>query len=245
MTAEIAQLIVTLKRQLKAQGLTYRDVARCLDLSEGSVKRLFARGRFTLAKLAQIANLLGFTVAELWQAAASTAPMISTLTVEQEARLVSDERLLLVAVCALNHWSFAEIVEAYQLTNSETLKRLIILDRMGLLELLPGDRIRRRVSRDFEWLPDGPIRGYFAAQGLGNFVAGPFDRPPDLLQFSHAMLTDAARKELDGELHRLRGKLASLHEESVSAPLVEKHGMGLLLASREWEPPAFKCLRRQ
>jgi hypothetical protein len=31
---------------------------------------------------------------------------------------------------------------------SETLKRLIGFDRMGLLELLPGQRIRRRVRRD-------------------------------------------------------------------------------------------------
>ncbi|EGC99003.1 XRE family transcriptional regulator, partial [Burkholderia sp. TJI49] len=31
---ETAQLIDTLKRLLKAQGMTYRDVARALDVSE-------------------------------------------------------------------------------------------------------------------------------------------------------------------------------------------------------------------
>ena len=48
---EIAQLIDTLKRLLKAQGMTYRDVARELDVSETSVKRLFASGRFRLERV--------------------------------------------------------------------------------------------------------------------------------------------------------------------------------------------------
>ena len=34
-------LIDALKRALRARGVTYRDVARALELSEPSVKRLF------------------------------------------------------------------------------------------------------------------------------------------------------------------------------------------------------------
>ena len=60
---ETAQLIDMLKRQLKAQGMTYRDVARALDVSETSVKRLFASGRFTLERVVEIAQLLGYTLA--------------------------------------------------------------------------------------------------------------------------------------------------------------------------------------
>jgi hypothetical protein len=41
---EIAQLIATIKLQLKAAGMTYRDVAQALDLSEPSVKRLLPAG---------------------------------------------------------------------------------------------------------------------------------------------------------------------------------------------------------
>lgn len=49
----------------------------------------------------------------------------------------------------------------YRLTRAECVKYLLMLDRMGLVELLPGDRIRPRVARDFDWSPDGPIRRYF------------------------------------------------------------------------------------
>ncbi len=57
MDAEIAQLVSTVKRQLKAQGQTYRTVAQALKLSEASIKRLFASERFTVERLSQIAKL--------------------------------------------------------------------------------------------------------------------------------------------------------------------------------------------
>ena len=59
---QISQIIATIKRQLKLQGLTYRDVAVALDLSEPSIKRLFASEQFTLERIVEICSLLGFTL---------------------------------------------------------------------------------------------------------------------------------------------------------------------------------------
>ena len=241
---ETAQLIATIKRELKAQGLTYRDVARALSLSEPSVKRLFSSERFTVERLVQISQLLGFTLTEILQESSSSVPQLSTLTEYQEAQLVSNSKLLLVAVCAFNHWSVADIVASYRMTKAEGLKRLLVLDRMGVIALLPGDRIRLCISRDFDWLPNGPIRQFFRREGLGDFLAGRFDQPNETLEFTHGMLTEAAFSQLQLELRRLRSKFAALHKESATAPLNQRRGTGLLLASQEWEPIAFQQLRR-
>ena len=80
MRAEIANIVATLKRELKARGKTYRDVAAALNMSEASVKRLFASERFSVERLAEISELLGYTLAELLQAAASSVPELDTLT---------------------------------------------------------------------------------------------------------------------------------------------------------------------
>jgi hypothetical protein len=37
---------------------------------------------------------------------------------------------------------------------------------------------------------------------------------------------------------------ADEEQQSIPAPLTEKDGIGLLLAIRQWEPPAFRRLRR-
>ena len=241
---EVARLLATVKRQLKARGLTYRDVARALSLSEASVKRLFSSERFTVDRVATISQLMGFTLAELLEEAAASIPRLRTLTQAQEAQLVSDEKLLLVAVCAFNHWSVADMLAAYRMTKAECLRSLLVLDRMGIVELLPADRIRLRAARDFDWLPDGPIRRFFLKQGLGDFVDGRFDRPDEAIEFAHGMLTVPAFAELQLEVRRLRSKLAALHEESAGAPLSQKRGLGMLVATREWEPKGFRELRR-
>jgi transcriptional regulator with XRE-family HTH domain len=243
-SAEIVQLVATIKRELKAQGLTYKEVGRALKLSEASVKRIFASERFTVLRLAQVSQLLGFTLAELLQESTSSLPPLETLTREQETQLISDEKLLLVAVCSLNHWSLSDITDIYQISKSDAVKRLRILDRMGIIELLPGDRIRRRAKRDFDWIPDGPIRSYFSKQGLSDFLTGPFDPADESLDFAHGMLTRSAQAELKLELRRLRSKLVTLHEQSIPAPLSEKDGIGVLLAIRRWEPIAFRRIRR-
>jgi transcriptional regulator with XRE-family HTH domain len=242
--SETTQLLATIKRQLKAQGLMYRDVAAALKLSEPSVKRLFSGQRLTVDRLAQIGKLLGFSLTELLQESAATLPVVHALTETQERQLISDNELLLVAVCAFNHWSLADIISTYRLTPTEGLKRLLVLDRMGVIALMPGDRIRLRVARDFDWLPGGPIRQMFMAQGLADFLDSRFHPDGETLEFAHGMLTTSAMAEFQTELRRVRSRLATLHQDSASAPFHQRVGTGVLLAMREWEPASFAQLRR-
>jgi len=242
---EIKSLISATKKLLKSQGLTYRDVAKALGISEPSVKRMFASERLTLDRLAQVGELLGFTLAELMQEAASSSQRIRTLTEEQESFLVSDAKLLLTAVCALNHWKMADIVAAYQLTDAECLQCLLYLDRLRLIELLPGNRIRLIVARDFDWLPDGPIRKLFRSQAQDDFLGSSFRGQGESMNFVYGMLTDTAYAQFQSELQRLRRRFSELHEESLLSPLAVRHGAGVLLAARhDWEPAAFARLRR-
>src|SRR5262245_22760518 len=241
---EVSLAISAVKRLLKAQGLTYRNVADALGLSEASVKRVFSDQSFTVERLARIARLLGYTLAELLAESASQVPPLRTLTADQEAKLVGDEKLLRVAVCALNRWTIAEIVSMYRLTRAECLRHLLALDRMGLIELLPGDRIRLLVARDFDWLPDGPIRRYFMEHALDDFLGSDFNQSEETLEFAQGLVTESAFAQLRLELRRLRTRMAALHEESMAAPLEQRRGIGVMLALRRWEPKGFKRLRR-
>ena len=241
---ETAQLIATIKKQLKRQGLTYGDVAVALRLSEPSVKRLFSSGSFTLERLIQVGNLLGFSLAELAQEAAANAPRLMMLTEQDEQDLASDTKLLLVAVCALNHWAMGEIVSVYRLTEAECIKRLLQLDRMRIIDLRPGNQIRVVVSRDFDWQPNGSIRKLFRNEGRGDFLSANFSAPAETMAFVQGMVTEAGALQLQSELRKLRQKLAELHQDALAVPLSKRRGTGLLFALREWEPAAFTKLRR-
>jgi transcriptional regulator with XRE-family HTH domain len=241
---EATQLISTIKKQLKSQGMTYRDVARALKLSEPSIKRLFASERFTVDRLVQVSNLLGYTLAELSKEAQAGQPRLSTLTEKQEREVVSDPKLLVVAVCALNHWTLDEIAATYRVSHAECIKLLLRLDKLRIIDLLPGNRIRINVARDFDWLPNGPIRQYFQGRGLGDFLKSNFSNENESMAFVNGMFTEQAQAQIQEELRRLRQKFAELHEASLSAPLGKRSGVGLLLALRQWEPADFAKLRR-
>jgi len=243
--SEVNHLVGTLKKQLKAQGMTYRDVAHALGISEPSVKRLFASGNLSANRLVEMCNLLGFTLSELAQEAVVAERRLHTLRESQERELVTDPTLLLVAVCALNQWTFAEIVQTYALSEQECLQKLLHLDRLRLIDVLPLNRIRLRVARDFDWLPNGPIRHYFRERGQDEFLGSGFSRPEESFMFTHGMLTESAIASLQDDLRALRRKFAELHAEALSVPLNKRRGVGLLFAMREWEPEGFTKLRRR
>ena len=66
---QVPLILDIVKKQLRAQGKTYRDVASHLNLSEASVKRLFAEQNFSLQRLESTAELLGYELTELIQLA--------------------------------------------------------------------------------------------------------------------------------------------------------------------------------
>lgn len=244
---ELSALLNEIRRQLKAQKRTYRDVAQHLGLSEPSVKRMFASGQLPADRLIRLCEMLGFTLAELSQQAASQTESLRSLDRTQEQQLVTDPQLLLVTVCVLNGWSMQEILARYEMEELSCLRHLLTLDRMGLIRLLPGNRIRVSTSRDFNWIPDGPIQSFFQKTCLADYLASgqAIDGASDGLLFLHAMLSPAALAELRQEIARFRKKFAELHRECLVLPLEHKTGIGLLLALRDWEPLPFRELRRK
>lgn len=242
--SESTQLVATLKRQLKQQGMTYRDVASALGLSEPSIKRMFASEIFTLDRLVQICNLLGFTLAELTREAETGQRRLSTLTEIQESEIVTDPALLIVAVCALNHWTLDEMLQHFSFTEAECIRLLLKLDALRILDLMPGNRIRLNVTRDFHWLPYGPIRNFFNNTGQQDFLHSDFNIENETLTFVHGMLTEQAMAQALEELNRLRQKFAELHEASLASPMNKRYGVGMLMAFRKWEPEVFRKYKR-
>jgi transcriptional regulator with XRE-family HTH domain len=241
---DTALLIETLKRLLKGQGITYAQVAEQLRLSEASVKRMFSRRDFTLQRLEDVGRVAGVDFAELAREAAGSQARIERLTADQERELVSDQKMLIVALCAVGNWTFEQITDTYDISPTECVRCLAALDRLNIIELQPGNRIRPLISRTFSWLPDGPIQKYFRDQVEAEFLGDRFDQPDELFLFVSGMLSDNSMTELIARLRKVAREFAELHRDDLSLPLGARHGTSLLLATRAWEPRFFRKLRR-
>jgi transcriptional regulator with XRE-family HTH domain len=237
-------LVATLKRLLKARGTTYAQVAAHLGLSEASVKRQFSQRSFHVRTLESVCDLIQVELAELVQAAEDSQADVRQLSEEQEAELVADPRRLLVAVCMLNHMTIDQIIANYRLSKADCVAQLLRLDRLQVIRLLPENRVKWKLARDFGWIPDGPIERFFRDQVQTDFLDGKFHRSGELLRFQHAMLTPAANARFQQRLLRLVQEFAELHKDCIGAPPGERYGTSLLLAMRPWELAAFERLRR-
>ncbi|HXF67733.1 MAG TPA: helix-turn-helix domain-containing protein [Burkholderiales bacterium] len=238
-------LVDVLKRELKARGITYAQVARRLNLSEASVKRMFSRRQFTLARLDQVCELAGTEFSELARTLSQQENLLSRLTPEQEKEIISDRKLLLVALCALNHLTFDQILATYDLTRAELTALLARLDRLGFIQLQPGNRIKLLVSRTFSWLPDGPIQRFFTQQAHNEYFGSRFDRPGEFMVVVSGMLSKNSSAAIVSRLKRVAHEFSELHNGDSKLPLSERSAMSLLVAIRHWELQAFSELKRR
>jgi len=237
-------LIDTLKRALKAHGLTYADVATSICLSEASVKRMFSKHNFTLERMDTICQMMDMDMADLVRMFESDQHRISHLTFEQEQELVSDIKLLLIALCVRDHMSFDDILQRYDISKSESFSHLVRLDRLKLIELLPNNRIKLLIARDFRWLPNGPIERFFENKVQNEFLNSRFKHDDELRLYLGGLLSRSSHETLLKKLKLLANEFTALQEGDIPLPLAERSHVSLFLAMRHWELAAFAQLRR-
>jgi len=242
--SDTSTVLAALKRALRGRGLTYRDVARGLDLSEASVKRLFAQNDFTLERLERVCALLELSLSDLLRLAEAGQATITELTDAQERELMADRKLLLMAILVINGWTYEQILGDYTLSAQEVVGYLARLDRLKLIDLLPGNRIRLRISRNFTWRKGGAIEQFFEQQVAGEFLRHRFDGANAARRFVFGVLSKRSMTLLRRRLEQLVRKFNELHQEDLQLPPATRRGTSMLLAVRRWAPSVFADLER-
>ena len=233
-------LVQTLKRALKAKGYTYRQVAETLGLSEASVKRLFSGGDLSISRMEQVCQLMSMDMIDLAKMAESESRKLTEFTEAQEKELVADEKLLLVAYWAIHGWRLADMVAHFQITEAETVHRLIKLEKLRFLQLLPGNRIRLTISPQFAWRAGGPIQRFFATHLQHDFFASEFNPPDDKFLLLSGMLSRESKALLQKKMEALAAEFRDLNRRDMSLPLAQRFSTTMVMAAREWQPEAFR-----
>jgi len=242
--SQTTQLIDTLKRALKSHANTYADVALHLEISEGTVKRLFAGGGFSLERFEKICSMINMDFSDLVQMMHETSSQLIELSRLQEKTIASDRVLLLVTVCVLNRWTIKDILKNYKLEKTQVIHHLATLDKMKLIDLLPGDRIKVLASSNFNWIENGPIQQFFQEKVSQDIFNTRFDRQTEKLIVANAMLTKKSNAVLQKKLDKLLLELNQLNNEDAGLAVSGKKGTTMVLAVRDWNYGLFSDLRR-
>ena len=240
---ERTQIVTELKRALRAGGHTYADVARRLDLSVASVKRLFSHEDLTLERIDRICELIGTGLSEVLERARERAAPVRQLTAAQEGEIVADPRLLFMTWLVLIRTPYEDIVRDYRFSEREALRCLIRLDRLKVIELQPGNRVRLLVSRHSSWRPGGPVQRYINEKVLREFFAGKFAGENEEFLLHGGRVSHAALAQLQRTLQDAARECAAIIERDRSGPHA-RVGVAYVLALRPWTYSAFRQFER-
>lgn len=239
-----ADLVLALKKELKAAQMTYADLAEGLGMAESSVKRMLAKGDMALSRIDAICRVLKLDFGELARRVADTQPLLKELTQEQEKAVVADKKLLLCAICVLSQWTPEQIAAEYRLTDAECIKYFAQLDRIGIIELRPLNRYRLKLAKTFRWRPHGPVMDYFRDHVVLDYFGGGFDRPAEGLLLVHGSVSRGIAPSFLDRLQRVAQDFAQQHQADQKLADKDREGYTLVLAMRSWEFAAFTQLRR-
>jgi len=242
---QTTQIVDTLKKALKTHGKTYADVAQALELTEASVKRLFSERNFSLQRLDQVCRMLDMEITDLVTLMSQDARKVSVLSEEQEREIAADVSLLLVALCALNRWSLNDIRRQFAFSEAECIAKLAQLDRLRVIELLPGNRIKLRVAVDFHWRENGPIQRFFHEKVEQAFFASRFDRDSERLICVNGMLADGSNSLFQRKMEALAREFHQLNKDDAALPVASRDGTTVVLAMRQWKYGLFEALTRK
>lgn len=234
------ELIDQLKHELRSRRITYADIAEALQLSESSIKRLFSEGDMSLGRLETICAMMDLDISQLTIKATEQRRHLLTLTHEQEEKLVSDERLLLLAVHLIHGWSYGQIMKTYDIDPHEGQRMLVLLDRMQIIELLPENRVRILLAPDFQWLPDGPIQRFFEREVQNRFFGSSFTGEGELRLVMNGWMSMHSIQAFHESMRRLAKEFDLQIRSDRHVPVEERRGTTMVVAIRPWTLEMFE-----
>jgi len=243
--AQINPLLNTLKKALKAHGLTYLKIAEALELSEASVKRLFAEQTISLQRLEQICQLMEMEISDLVQMMNEQQPRLQHLSIEQEKEITQDLVLLLMTVSVLNRWTLQDIITFYKFSESECIQKLARLDKLKIIELLPKNKIKLLVAPNFSWRGNGPIQQFFQEKIAAEYFKTKFNDEDECLIVLNGMLSSQSNGEFQRKLKKLARDFDDINNDDASLPLEQRNGVTVVMAVRNWRYGLFAPLLRR
>lgn len=238
-------VIDAIKRQLRSQGITYQVLARRLKVSEPTVKRDLTRGDFSLKRLDAICNVLGVTLADLANEEPARELRVTRFTDAQERALTGDPTLMLLTYLLVNRWKLEEIITAIDLSENDLVRRLLVLDELGIVKFRPPRGVQILTARNFAWRNDGPVHEFFLQRMVPDYFRTRFDGPGDEFFFVAGSLSPASQARFKSALNRVTAEFEELARQDARLPVTERHGCAAILALRDWRFSEFARFRRK
>jgi transcriptional regulator with XRE-family HTH domain len=202
-------LFDSLKAAVKAKGFRYADIASALHCSESTIKHMFHGIDAPVSRVIEICDVIGVSFPDLISLSGDYATHF-VMTEEQETFFAENLPYYeFFRKVFFDRMSPAEVRREHKLDERSLRRYLRGLEQIGLLDILPGDKLSFKVSGMQQFIPGGPLmRRYmrdFSAE-LTEIVESDMTHPDQLGQFGYFSLTTPAYQDFLHDLGELIGR---------------------------------------
>ncbi len=151
-------LFGALRQLLKNRGLTYRDLAQLMGVSEPTIKRLFQEQDCKFSRILEICDLLNIEFSELMEISRDAQKRRGTVLPEHvEQTLAANKNLAAFFMLLISHFEVEQIAQFNQLSDTDVYRYLRELEKLELLKLSANNQMTLLVERPVRWRLNGPL----------------------------------------------------------------------------------------
>lgn len=197
---------------MRSAGLTQADLAKKLDVGTATIKRwLHGRG-LSLRTLSQLCALADTTLTELAEESAIPDRSSDKLTLAQEKALTASPELSTVFFIIITGWPVSEAQEGFGISPENILQHVDRLQRLALVDQLPGGRLRARLDPAHVWQRE-PMRRHFEQHMKHLFFELDYGDPETIFGAETLKLSPVGVARVAERIERFRGELREIARE--------------------------------
>jgi transcriptional regulator with XRE-family HTH domain len=226
--SEIPKLLRILKSIYKAKGLLYEDVAAGIGVSQATVKRYLNGLSLSVELLEAMCGVAEIQLADLVDALKDERRELPMLSIKDEEALASDPFLAALFYLLCKGFLPQVLQRDLDLGDAEMNHYLTTLDRLGLIQLFPYNKVRVQVARGFKMAVGGPLMKLTQTSMLDAFFRR-FDVANKNWQFDFCKLSPAATEHVRELQRNFMDAVAAVAERDRDLPLYAAEWQGIFL----------------
>jgi len=220
-----------LKKAFRVAGITYQDIGSQLGMSLATVKRMMADENIRFDRLLTLCQLAGVEITELIDSAVNKPAEHSVFTHEQDAAFAQFPHLLsYFSALVYQRETPADIAKQYQLDDVSTYLYLRKLETIGLIELLPENKVKLTISLPVGFSADSQVMKQQYQSMIEHTVQSVlFDDSSDAFCLVKPMyLSDSLYTKMLNEINNIVDKYSEISEVMVDGNVTDNRQLMVL-----------------
>lgn len=196
--SDVERLLSALRRAFRERGIRQSQIAEALGVSVVTIRRYMSGKGMSLQLLEKLCHIVDLRIIDLAEMALNGEQgLIHRLSDEQESGLAHDVMRAFLFYLLRYGWTPEEVRRECGLSEAELITHLVQLDRLGLIRLLPNNKVRSLTVKYPDWHQGGPVRRTFDRSARKIFATMDYNGPQAIWELETLKLSPVSIVQLD------------------------------------------------